>query len=49
VCLRHQLDRLPVGERERFIADVTGRAANDDPPYTLDYWRLNMSGRRPIS
>jgi trans-aconitate 2-methyltransferase len=49
VCLRHQLDRLPVPERERFIADVTGQAADDDPPYTLDYWRLNMSGRRSIS
>ncbi len=49
VCLRHQLDRLPVPERERFIADITGQAADDDPPYTLDYWRLNMSGRRPIS
>jgi trans-aconitate methyltransferase len=49
VCLRHQLDRLPFHERERFIADLTGQAAADDPPYTLDYWRLNMSGRRPTS
>jgi trans-aconitate 2-methyltransferase len=49
VCLRHHLDRLPVPERERFVADLTGLAAADDPPYTLDYWRLNMSGRRPTS
>ena len=49
VCLRHQLDRLPVPERERFIADMTEQAAADEPPITLDYWRLNMSGRRPGS
>jgi trans-aconitate 2-methyltransferase len=46
VCLRHHLDRLPVPERERFVADMTEQAAADDPPYTLDYWRLNMSGVR---
>lgn len=49
VCLRHHLDRLPVHERERFVGDLTGQAAADDPPYTLDYWRLNMSGRRHAS
>jgi trans-aconitate 2-methyltransferase len=49
VCLRHQLDRLPRPERGRFLADVTAQAAADDPPYTLDYWRLNMSGRRQAS
>jgi len=49
VCLRHHLDRLPVPERARFVADVTAQAAADDPPYTLDYWRLNMAGRRPAS
>ena len=49
VCLRHHLDRLPVPEREPFVADLTEQAAADDPPYTLDYWRLNMSGRRHAS
>jgi trans-aconitate methyltransferase len=49
VCLRHQLDRLPVSERPRFVGDLTGQAATDDPPFTLDYWRLNMSGRRLAS
>jgi trans-aconitate 2-methyltransferase len=49
VCLRHHLDRLPVPERARFVDDLTGQAAADDPPYTLDYWRLNMSGRRHAS
>jgi len=23
------------------------QAAADNPPFTLDYWRLNMSGRGP--
>jgi len=47
VCLRHHLERLPATERGRFVADMTAQAAADDPPFTLDYWRLNMSGRRP--
>lgn len=33
--------------RKRFIDEVTALAAQQDPPYTLDYWRLNLEGRRP--
>jgi len=33
--------------RARFIDEVTVRAARQHPPYTLDYWRLNLEGRRP--
>jgi trans-aconitate methyltransferase len=33
--------------RARFIDEVTASAARTDPPFTLDYWRLNMEGRRP--
>jgi hypothetical protein len=22
-------------------------APHDDPPYSLDYWRLNLDGQRP--
>jgi trans-aconitate methyltransferase len=46
VCLRPQLDRLPPAARGAFVAELTRQAAADDPAYTLDYWRLNMSGRR---
>jgi trans-aconitate 2-methyltransferase len=33
--------------RGRFIDEVTRAAAAQDPPFTLDYWRLNLEGRRP--
>jgi trans-aconitate 2-methyltransferase len=46
VCVRHHLDRLPVPERDLFTAALADQAAADDPPFTLDYWRLNLSGRR---
>jgi hypothetical protein len=29
-----------------FIDRLTALAGNDDPPFTLDYWRLNMSARK---
>jgi len=33
--------------RERFIARITAQAADDDPPFELDYWRLNVEARKP--
>jgi trans-aconitate 2-methyltransferase len=45
VCVRHHVDRLPAGVRPRFVAALADRAAGDDPPYTLDYWRLNIAAR----
>lgn len=48
VIYNPHLERLPPGPlRRRFIDEVTMRAARQDPPYTLDYWRLNLEGRRP--
>lgn len=46
VCLRHQLNRLPEGIRGDYLVRMTAFAAGDDPPYTLDYWRLNIDGRK---
>ncbi len=46
VCLRHQLERLPLHHRAPFVSDLTERAAHDEPPFTLDYWRLNISARK---
>jgi trans-aconitate 2-methyltransferase len=47
VCLRHQLDRLPTpGDRDEFMQRITDEATADDPPLTLDYWRLNISARK---
>jgi trans-aconitate 2-methyltransferase len=47
VCVRHHIARLPEGERPRFVKDMADAAAQYDPPYTLDYWRLNIAARRP--
>jgi trans-aconitate 2-methyltransferase len=46
VCLRHQLDRLPFGDRGVFMSRLTDEAIRDEPPLTLDYWRLNISARK---
>lgn len=47
VCLRQHLSRLPSADRPSFLREVTMLAAADDPPFTLDYWRLNIDARRP--
>ena len=48
VVCRPFLSYLPDGSlRERFIARVTAQAARDDPPFELDYWRLNMDAQKP--
>ncbi|MEJ7811686.1 MAG: class I SAM-dependent methyltransferase [Gemmatimonadaceae bacterium] len=50
VVLRHHVARLPGDHRrfrEHFLHALTEQAAGDDPPYVLDYWRLNLRARRP--
>jgi trans-aconitate 2-methyltransferase len=47
VCLRHHLEHLPAELKDEFTSALTRAASTDDPPYTLDYWRLNISARRP--
>lgn len=47
VCLRHQLARLDEAGRERYLDRLVELAAGDDPPLTLDYWRLNIDARKP--
>jgi trans-aconitate 2-methyltransferase len=46
VCVRHHVDRLPPEERAGFVAVLADGAADDDPPLTLDYWRLNICARK---
>lgn len=46
VCIRHHLDRLPLEFRQPFTRDLTSMASRDDPPYVLDYWRLNIDARK---
>ena len=47
VCVRHHVARLPEAERPHFLRALAERAAADDPPFTLDYWRLNLSAVKP--
>ena len=50
VIYNSHLARLPEGSlRARFVDEVTLRAARQDPPFTLDYWRLNLDARRPAT
>jgi trans-aconitate methyltransferase len=46
VVLHRQLALLPSSElRQEFMEAIAREAAADDPPYSLDYWRLNLNGR----
>jgi len=47
VCMRHQVARLPNADRAAFLRELTVAAATDKPAFTLDYWRLNITGTRP--
>lgn len=48
VIYHPHLERLPSADLKRtFIDRVTALSARDDPPFTLDYWRLNMQARKP--
>ena len=48
VIYNPHLARLPNSSlRTRFIDEITARAARQTPPFTLDYWRLNLEGHRP--
>jgi trans-aconitate 2-methyltransferase len=47
IILRRHLENIPTAaERQQFMARVTEQAARDDPPFSLDYWRLNLRGRK---
>jgi trans-aconitate 2-methyltransferase len=44
VIFHPHLAMLPADElKQAFLDEVTENAGRDDPPYTLDYWRLNLS------
>lgn len=45
VIYHPHLAQLPDALHARFLDEVTALAAAADPPFTLDYWRLNMTAR----
>lgn len=48
VVMRHFLAALPTAAlRDRLLDLMTEAALRDDPPLTLDYWRLNIDATRP--
>lgn len=46
VCLRPYLSRLPEPLRPSFVDALVTLAARDDPPFLLDYWRLNIRAEK---
>jgi trans-aconitate 2-methyltransferase len=48
IILRQHLKRIPDEDlRALFMARLTEEAEADDPPFSLDYWRLNLTARNP--
>ena len=46
IILREHLQRLPSEDLcDAFMAELAKQAGADDPPFSLDYWRLNLRGR----
>lgn len=48
VICRPHLAHLPdPALQEAFVQDLTKQASRDNPPFGLDYWRLNIEARKP--
>jgi trans-aconitate 2-methyltransferase len=47
VCLKDHLIRIPEADRAEFLDALADQAADDSPPFTLDYWRLNIAATKP--
>lgn len=46
VILRQHLERIPDAElRTAFVGALARQAETDDPPFSLDYWRLNLEAK----
>jgi ubiquinone/menaquinone biosynthesis C-methylase UbiE len=46
VILRAHVAKLPPAGQDYLLDRMTALAAHDDPPFTLDYWRLNIDARK---
>ncbi len=46
--LHRHLERLPdQAYSERYLQQLAEQCGHDNPPWTLDYWRLNLRARKP--
>ena len=49
VVLHPVLARVPDADQREVLLDaLVDQACRDEPPFVLDYWRLNLSARRPV-
>ena len=46
VVLRAHVARLPKEGADYLLDSMTEMAAEDDPAFTLDYWRLNIGAKK---
>lgn len=47
IILHRHLKNIPTEqERGEFMSVLAEQAAADDPPFSLDYWRVNLRGRK---
>jgi ubiquinone/menaquinone biosynthesis C-methylase UbiE len=47
MIVRAHIERLPDPSlRDQFVSQLADLAVGDDPPFMLDYWRLNLAGKR---
>lgn len=47
MILHPYLERLPAELHSEFQDELVRQAAQDQPPFVFDYWRLNMQGKKP--
>jgi trans-aconitate 2-methyltransferase len=48
IIFRRHLENIPHdADRTQFVNMLTDQAVADDPPFLLDYWRLNLRGKVP--
>jgi trans-aconitate 2-methyltransferase len=47
VCVAKHLKELPAALHDAFLDPLVSAATADDPPFTLDYQRLNISAHKP--
>jgi len=47
ICRPHLAHLASPALQEAFVENLTRKASADNPPFELDYWRLNIEARRP--
>jgi len=47
ICHPHLAHLASPALQDAFVQDLTRKASSDNPPFELDYWRLNIEARKP--